>query len=456
MNIKLLRQRDAQLKGELARLKKERAAVGEAAVKDNRAMTDEERAQFVALGPQIVHLETQPTENGELLQAAEASLEAERLYQGKPEDDPDVAAGMKAAASIQVIDPSTRPGYWGAQLHAVRNYAINGGWAHLGAEDRELLKPMVATATGANTDTPSEGGFLVGTQRAGGILQRAYETGQLLSRVARQPIGPGSNGLKINAIAETSRADNSRYGGIVSGWLGQGNTLTSGKPKFREMDLKLKRVGAFVYATEEMQVDAIAFEAWVNRYLPLELTFRVENAIVNGTGAGQPLGLLNSGALLSVTRNTASHVLYDDVRGMWARMWAPLRMNAAWFIDQSIEAELEQLSLVIGTGGVLAPPYKPAGTLPGQVYATLYGRPVIPIEHCAVLGTAGDIILANLGEYLMIDKGGVDQAVSIHVAFLTNEAVYRFLYRVDGQLTWDAALTPKSAGSTLSCALALT
>ena len=454
MDIKRLRQRAAALKGDLARLKKERAAVGEAAVRDGRAMTEEERATFVSLGPQIELLETQLAENGELLQAAEASLEAEKLYRAVDED-PDVTAATQSARSIQVIDPSTRPGYWGAQLHAVRNYAINGGWAHLGAEDRALLQPMLATATGANTDTPSEGGFLVGTQRAGGILQRAYEVGELLSRVARQPIGPGSNGLKINAIDETSRADSSRYGGIVSGWLGQGNTLTSGKPKFREMDLKLKKVGAFVYATEEMQVDPIAFEAWVNRYLPLELTFRVENAIINGTGSGQPLGLLNSGALISITRNTASHVLYDDVRAMWARMWAPLRAEAVWLIDQTVEAELEVMSIVIGTAGVLAPIYKAAGTLPGQVYATLYGRPVIPVEHCAVLGTSGDIVLANLGEYTLIDKGGVDQAVSLHVAFLTDESVYRFTYRVDGQLSWSAALTPKSGGSSLTCAVVL-
>ena len=80
---------------------------------------------------------------------------------------------------------------------------------------------------------------------------------------------------------------------------------------------------------------------------------------------------------------------------------------------------------------------------------------MIPVEYCAALGTAGDLILVDLSQYVVIDKGSVEQAVSLHVAFLTDEQVYRFIYRADGQLQWNAALTPKSAGNTLSCVLAL-
>jgi hypothetical protein len=56
----------------------------------------------------------------------------------------------------------------------------------------------------------------------------------------------------------------------------------------------------------------------------------------------------------------------------------------------------------------------------------------------------------DFSEYTVIDKGGVDAAVSMHVAFLTDEQVFRFMYRVDGQPNWNSALTPKSAGNTLS------
>lgn len=458
MNLKQLRQRASDLKNEILKVKRDRVALGESALKETRNMTEEERAQFLALGQRVEQLESQLTETEELLAIAEEANEQERAWRGEPQPTDDQVTVAAPTPRIQVVDPATRPGYFGAQLQAIRKLALQAkgmGNEPVTAADLELVKPMKAAATGLNTDVPSEGGFVVQTQQTSGILQRAYEIGPILSRVNRMPIGAGFNGVTMPAIDETSRADSSRYGGIVSTWVGQGTAVTSGKPKFRLIELKLRKVMATVYATDEQIADAVALESWINRYLPLELTFRTEDSIFNGTGSNQPLGVLNSGAVLSVTRATASHVKYEDVRGMWARMWAPLRPTAAWFIDQSVEPDLEQLSIAIGTAGVLAPIYRPAGSLPGQTYATLYGRPVIPVEYCANLGTSGDIVLVNLDEYVLIDKGGVDQAVSLHVAFLTDEAVYRFIYRVDGQLTWNAALQPKSGGSTLSCALVL-
>jgi hypothetical protein len=47
------------------------------------------------------------------------------------------------------------------------------------------------------------------------------------------------------------------------------------------------------------------------------------------------------------------------------------------------------------------------------------------------LGTVGDIILADLSEYILVDKGGVKEDVSISVRFLYDEMAYRFVYRYD-------------------------
>lgn len=80
----------------------------------------------------------------------------------------------------------------------------------------------------------------------------------------------------------------------------------------------------------------------------------------------------------------------------------------------------------------------------------LLGRPVIPVEHCATLGTPGDIILADFSQYAMADKGGVQAASSIHVRFLNDESTFRFIYRVDGQPTWKKPLTPKNGSNTYS------
>jgi HK97 family phage major capsid protein len=464
--LKALRQQAADIRTKVLALNQK--------IADGKTLSEDEQKELTALrtrAGEVAAALTVAEEENERERAMAARLDADKK---REQDDADRRASdaARAGAGLPKIeigknnaeDEAKQPGFFGRQLQAVLNFAAKGGWNHLNAEEQRVLTPMLdssnqrrvmAAPTGLNTDIASDGGFLVGTDRSSTILQRVYTQGQILSRVSRLPIGPGSNGMKMPAIDETSRADNSRYGGIVSGWLGQGNTLTAGRPKFREIDLKLRKVGAFVYATDEQIADAIALEGWINKYLPLELTFRTEDAVVNGTGGNQPQGARNSGAVITVTRNTASRVLYEDVSGMWLRMWAPCRTNAVWLVDQSVEADLEQLAIPIGTGGTLAPIYKPAGSVPGQQFATLYGRPVIPTEYGAALGTTGDIVLVDLSEYTLIDKGGVESAVSIHVAFLTAEQVFRFMYRVDGQLNWNAALTPKSAGNTLSCIVVL-
>lgn len=452
-SIKIARQRVEDLHASIAQAKKDRAAIGEKPIAEKRAMTDEERTAFAAKGTEITALEGQLADAKELLTAAEAAAEAQRTAPAP--EPPKVELGLD---SLEKQDKAKVPGFFGRQLLAVRKMALaaKGHDEVVTAEDRQLVK-MMGAATGANTDVPADGGFLVGQQRTSEVLQRAYSTGEVLSRVNRMPIGAGFNGAKLPAIDETSRADGSRFGGIVSGWLGQGNEpANTGKPKFRELDLKLRKVGAFVYTTDELVVDAVLFEAWVNRNLPLELQFRTEDAVVNGTGGNQPLGLMSSPSAIAVARSGAGHVTAEDLRAMHARLWAPLRSSAVFLIDQDVEPEFDSLSVAIGTGGTLDPSFKAAGSVPGQKYATYKGIPIIPVEYCQALGTTGDIILTSLQEYLLIDKGGVEQAVSLHVAFLSDQGVFRFIYRVDGQNTWNAALTPKSGGSTKSPVIVLT
>ena len=132
---------------------------------------------------------------------------------------------------------------------------------------------------------------------------------------------------------------------------------------------------------------------------------------------------------------------------MWARMWAPDRANAVWFINQEIEPQLDKLSIPVGTGGI--PVYMPANGLSGSPFSTLKGRPVIPVEYCAALGTAGDILLANFQNYRWIDKAGIQTASSIHVQFLTDEMTFRWVWRCNGAPFDAAALTPYKGSGTL-------
>lgn len=409
-----------------------------------RAMTPEENTQFANLraekatnGTFRAALLDQKADITARLQEAEAANEAERAAAAQP--DPDDAAATRSAAILKGKKDAF--GSFGERLQAVRTAAQPGGRV-----DPRLL----AIAPGMNESNPSDGGFLVGQDQVTTVRQRMYETGQILSRVFQLPIGPNANGVKLMAVDETSRADGARYGGITSYWLDEGGTKTASKPKWRPMELSLKKVAALVRVTDELLADATALEAWIMKFLPLELKFKAEDAIVSGSGAGMPLGFLNSGATIAIPRTTPGTIEYQDIVNMYSRFYGPSLSNpkSAWFIDQSAMPALFSMSLQIGAGGV--PVFLPANGIAGKPFPTLFGLDVIPAEYLSALGTKGDIMLADLSQYTFIDKGEPQAASSIHVYFVTDETAFRFVYRADGQPEWSAPLTPKNGGPTLS------
>lgn len=410
----------------------EQEALVKAAMDGQRAMTDEEQAKFSALQTEIEGLEKS-------IEAA-AKLEAQQAKAETSVNSPIWAEPKAKEEGFKSL---------GEQLAAVVNAARPGG----SIDNRLLVKNA---ASGLGEAVPSDGGFLVQSTFVTDLLKRIYETGVLASRCRKIPINANSNGLKINAIDESSRANGSRWGGVQAYWENEADQTTGTKPKFRQMELNLNKLMGLCYATDELLTDSTALESVISQAFEEEFGFKVDDAIINGTGAGQPLGILNSGALVLVAKETgqaADTVLFENIVKMWSQLWARSRQNAAFFINQDIEPSLFGMTLNVGTGGV--PVYLPAGGLSQSPYGSLFGRPVIPIEQAATLGDVGDIMLADLSQYLLIDKGGIDAASSIHVRFLYDESVFRFIYRVAGQPIWNKSLTPYKGSAAKSPFVAL-
>jgi HK97 family phage major capsid protein len=305
--------------------------------------------------------------------------------------------------------------------------------------------------SGASEVDPTGGGFLVQIDFATAIFMLAHDMGEILSRVNKLPISANANGLKVPGVDETSRATGSRWGGVQSYWAAEGNSVTLSKPKFRLVEFDLKKLFSTMYTTDELLQDTSALSTIAGQAFSEEIMFMTEDAIFEGSGAGQPLGVLNAPATVSVAKETgqgAATILKENIDKMWMRCWTRSRKNSAWFINQDCEPALQSLVQVVGTGG--APVYIPPGGYRDAPHATLLGRPVIPTEYNATVGTVGDIMLADFSQYTLVDKNGVQAATSMHVAFLTDEMVFRITYRVDGKPMWHSALTPFKGSATKS------
>ncbi len=405
-------------------------------------------ARAVAEGRELVadenEIKTEILNKVEEINRTVSIMERQEKMQAYLETPPEPAQTTpKATAKIEVGDDrrsKDRFNSFGEQMAAIMRAGVPGG-----SVDPRLYN----AATGASESVPSDGGFLVQTDFSSEILKQVFETSVIASRVRRIPISGNANSIKINGIDETSRATGSRYGGIRGYWADEAEEKTASKPKFRKIELNLKKLVGLCYATDELLEDASALEGVIRQGFTSEFGFLLDDAIINGAGAGMPLGIMNAESLVEVDKEAgqdAATLVFENVVKMYSRLFATSRQNAVWLINQNVEPQLFAMSMAVGTGGV--PVYMPAGGISGAPYSTLFGRPVLPIEQCQTLGTKGDIILADFPNgYILAEKGGMKSDMSIHVRFVYDESVFRFVMRVDGQPVRATALTPFKGGT---------
>jgi HK97 family phage major capsid protein len=304
-----------------------------------------------------------------------------------------------------------------------------------------------------NTSVGADGGWAVPESAANILMEASMSGGELLSRVTQRPITVG-NGYKESVLKEESRANGSRNGGVLGYWIGEDDTIPETQAKMRQVELGLKKVAAIVKLTEEQMEDGPAMESFINEQVPQELIFQKEAAIWSGTGSGQPLGFMNSGAVASVaiegsqTIANTNEYIWKNAAKMFSRMPAKMLGNAVWFINQELWASILTSVTAAGAGAV------PMFTMPGQLAAfpngAIFGKPIVPVEYASAAGTPGDFVFANLSDYLFVQKGGLRTASSMHVEFLRDRNVLKFVERVDGQPRTRVPLTPFKGSATLS------
>jgi HK97 family phage major capsid protein len=350
-------------------------------------------------------------------------------------------------AGVQVThDPADNPFVSLAeQCAAVKAFEVSRG----GHTDDRLRRLAIKGGTGASENVPSEGGYLLEPTLVAEVLKPMHESGPFTRFVRRLPVGANSNYGWINGVDETSRATGSRWGGIRGYRVGEGATITASKPKFRRINWELKKYAVLVYGTDELLADASQFSEVVRVGAAEELAFMANDDILNGIGASGALGILTTSAYVEVsgeTNQTAATIVSENLSKMWARLDSRAKGNAVWFINTDCNPQLDLLSINAGTAA-LEPRFVNYGN---DGIMRIKGRPVIESEFNATLGTVGDILLADMSQYLWWEKGGVQAASSIHLQFLTDEEVFRFVYRCDGAPSISSPLTPYKGSNTVS------
>lgn len=317
---------------------------------------------------------------------------------------------------------------------------------------------MNAPSTYSSEGVGADGGFAVPPEWRTEIWKKVAAEDSLFARTDQRPTSRNTMSFPAD---ETTPWDAS--GGIQAYFESEGELFTQSKISLKTKTITLNKLTALVPVTEELLEDAPALDSYIRSKVAEKFDFKLNLKMVQGTGAGEPLGILNAASLVSVAKETsqaADTIVAENVMNMWSRLYAPLRNGAVWLINQDIEPQLWGMTLKVkdASGTVVGgtPIYMPPGGLSGSPYATLFNRPIIPTQACKTLGDKGDIILTNLQEYQTLYKvGGIRSDVSIHLWFDYNVAAYRFILRIAGQPKWASYITPRDGASYPSWAVTL-
>lgn len=316
---------------------------------------------------------------------------------------------------------------------------------HSGRSDDRMKIETRAMTVG----TPSSGGFIVPEDFSAWLLDMSLESEIIRPRATVYPMLAMEKRIPGWDMSSHS---SSIFGGLTAEWMAEGGTATEKYAKLRRIIMKAKKLACYTSASNELVADGVSFEAQLESALVKTIGFYLDYAFIQGSGAGQPLGILNDPALITVTPESGQTdytVMYENCVKMFARLAPQCMANAIWIANQTVIPQLLTLTIAIGTGGAFIPAVQQAN---GKFY--LLTKEIVFTEKCPTLGAKGDLILCDPSQYSIGLRKEVSLDKSNAPGWTRDESSYRAILRADGQGTWDKAITPVN-GDTLSWCVAL-
>lgn len=241
--------------------------------------------------------------------------------------------------------------------------------------------------------------------------------------------------------------------GVQAYWRAEGSTLTESKLDTQGRTVTLHELYGFVTATDELLEDSPRVESRLTRKTAEAISWKRDSAVVYGTGAGQPLGWFNSGALVTVDKvsgQAADTILAENVLDMYSRLLVVPGDQPFWLANRDTVRQLAMLK--IGDMPVWMPP---SGLMaaPG---GSMLGYPVLFSEHAKTVGDKGDIQLVSAkGYYALRREQGPKFASSMHLLFDQAKTAFRWTFRLGGQPHLSAPISPANGSNTKSHFVAL-
>jgi HK97 family phage major capsid protein len=282
---------------------------------------------------------------------------------------------------------------------------------------------------------PGSGGFMVPQETEYRLLDVPLHTSIVLPRAE---IIPMATRTKLVPGYDGTDQSSTLYG-FTFDWLRENEEGTVGTGNVRAIELVARPGAIYLEASNELVADTPEFEANLEGRLQVAIGEVLDYHYLNGSGAGMPLGVLKSPALIVVSKESAQSadtLVWANIVKMFARHSAP--MSAVWVCSPSCLTQLLTLTTTGNAGSSL-----PAVIQGADGALSMLGRPVLPSHKMPVLGDQGDIGLYDFSAYYVGLRQGMALERSGHIGFTRNQMNYRMVLRLDGMPKLNTPITGK-------------
>jgi HK97 family phage major capsid protein len=394
-----------------------------------RDMTEAEAAEFDTLRDQVAGLNTSILRETTLIEA-EAS----------------VGVIVPEEARINVSDNRELDATRGFQSFGDFARSVRAASSRNGAMDERLMIGAAAPSTFGNEAGGADGGYLVPPQFAQDIFTLALEEQALLPMTDGTPISGNS---MVFPKDETTPWGTD---GIRAYWQAEASVATATKPKLGVSAHRLHKLMALVPVTDELLEDASSLAAYLPGKTAASIRWKTDEAILFGTGAGQPFGALKSKAVIVVAKDSGQATMTltpANIINMVARLPVGSFGRAFWLLNPDVLPLLDTMTL--GNYPIYMPIGSGQGAMSSSPYGMLKGRPVYISEHASAVSSQSDVSLLDLSYYRTItNKGGIQTATSMHLYFDADATAFRTTFRVDGGPKIENAIVPPKSTNTRS------
>lgn len=313
--------------------------------------------------------------------------------------------------------------------------------------DDRLSINAAAPTTFSNESAGADGGFAIPPQFSQELWRLSLGEESLLPMTANTEIGGNSMIFPKDESTPWGGSGAQVY------WQAEASVAQQSKVNMGSQAMVLHKMLGLVPVTNELVEDGFAIGTYLSPLLADRITWKVNEAILFGTGVGQPLGALtnagNTGspAIVQAKESGQATQTLDpkNITKMIQRLLVGELKNSIWIATPDILTPLE--ALTVGQ----FPVYLPNTNLAESPYGMLKGRPLVLSEHAAAFSSQSDLSLLSLKGYRTITKaGGIQTDTSMHLFFDADATAMRIRFRMNGMPILGAPVTPPKSGNTRS------